>query len=323
MSSRSTSRDASRRLAARGLDLESEARLLVERHRAGEFLKGELDLAAWAGDPAARIALDAPPPCWGEADRFAEGLGARGGRAAVARFGVALVKALQGSPPESRDWWAYERAESLDLEAAVLCPCYDHAIGWGGPDRSLDAPLGPDPSPDVVSACGAVFVGSEGLARTLTLVSGRRTGRLAASLTLAASQLCEWILYSRDPLRSGWATPTARIAGKSLEAALREALSTEGASALDLAIGLLDPAWASRVAQLAAGEYAGGPKLGELPGGEPWESHQTFEIRDDPGGLWRGLMALATRNGTTEARLRSHYLGYPEPPLPANFDFSF
>jgi len=310
-------------LAARGLDLESAARLLIERQRAGEFPNRELELAAWAGDREAQLALNAPDPCWNEPDRFAEGLGARGGRAAVARFGLALVKELQEIPPAASEWWDFERAESRDLEPAVICPCSDHADGWGSGDRYLHAPYGIERSPDVVSACGAVFIGSEGLARTMALASGRRKTLLHRALTQATAQLCEWVLLGRDPLRRGWATPTARLDRSSLVAALQEALSTQGESAHDLAIGLLDPSWASRLAQLAIGEYGGAPAFGELPGGEPWDSDRTFEIRDDPGGLWRGHLAVATRFGQTEARLRCFYLGYPLPPGPSDFDFNF
>lgn len=284
----STSRDTCRRLAEREQDLPSQARLLVERQRAGELEPAALELAAWVGDPAATLALDAPPPCWDDAERFSQGLEELGGRSAIGRFGLGLIQELTQVPPAAKGLWEFERAEAKNYEASVLCPCADHAHGF----RLLSTPLHHG-SRDLVSLRAPLLLGAEGLAALLEGVVGRRRSALAESLQAGGRGLARWTLYGQDPLRAGWATEFSRRPLEALQRALLETRHFKPADGfyarLDLASEVLDPEWGELVE--AWGE-AEDPREIELSISDwiEWRREEPFQLRNDPGGMWQAFL---------------------------------
>lgn len=91
-------RELERRAAAG--DLPARAEWLLARRRAGRLGEGALELLAWAGEPAARLALGAaaPGPAPGEVGAFALELGRFGPRACVTAGTGAAEAALALAP---------------------------------------------------------------------------------------------------------------------------------------------------------------------------------------------------------------------------------
>lgn len=114
------------RLAATG-DEDARARLLLERERLGHFTRDRLALAAHAGDPAARRALDLPAEVELHPLAWARGFYAFGQHASVRVVAAAVLERLE--PPHK------ERTLAL-LAPWLRCPCDEHA--W--PIKRLSRP---------------------------------------------------------------------------------------------------------------------------------------------------------------------------------------
>ena len=310
--------DASRREAEQDQGLESDARSLMDRRSAGELADEELELAAWTGDPAARLALDAPPPCWDDVEAFAHGVERLGGLAAVRRFGLALVTELQTIPPATKDAWTTEGRKTKNLEAAAICPCAAHCWGYGDPGP---ATCGTDaPSRNLVRVEPVIFLGAEGLRYTLVNVFGRRRGHLPAALAKGGEALAQWVLWGQDPLRAGWATGTTRLTPQALEAAELAALNLKDPgeriqALVSLTVGeVVDPRWSARLhaySRLVLGQRAE-PKN---PLGAP---DAKLSSQGDSEGMW---LEFCQRMGEAEDEVKKSLLrGFPSI---AELDFNF
>jgi hypothetical protein len=118
-------RDLERR--ARAGDLEAEAQLLIERRRDGEIAPHGLDLLAYAGAPAARMALGPEaPPQPASLEAWVRGLEPWGRvawvRAAVAAARLLLPLQAERDPRDTRPREAVEAAEAwlaADTDAAI------------------------------------------------------------------------------------------------------------------------------------------------------------------------------------------------------------
>lgn len=302
-------------MAEREQDLPSRARLLVERQRAGELEPAALELAAWVGDPAATLALDAPPPCWDDAARFSHGLEELGGRAALGRLGLGLIRRLTQVSPAAKGLWSFERAEARNYEASVLCPCADHAHGF----RLLSTPTYHLGTRDLVSLRAPLLLGAEGLEALLAGVVGRRRLALPESLQAGGRDLARWVLWGDDPLRADWATSFSR---RPLEELLERLLETgrlrpvDAFSArLDLVGEVLDPEWGELV---GAWGDADDPRDVELSIHDwiEWRREEPFEGRDDPLGMWQAFLEGSPFDAEqTRARLLAG--------MNADFDYTF
>lgn len=109
------------RQAAAG-DADARARLLLERERLGHFTRERLALAAHAGDPVARRALDLPAQDGLDLLAWARGFYAFGQHACVRGVAAAVQASLDRRPRPPR------ATAPLDaLRPWLACPCAEHA----------------------------------------------------------------------------------------------------------------------------------------------------------------------------------------------------
>lgn len=108
-------------------DAAARARLIAERLRAGVIARARVELAAWLGDAASRIAIGAPERATGDGDleRWARGVEAHGREVAVRAALAATCRAVAEVRLEGAA--AGVVASALEtVEVWLACPCDEH-----------------------------------------------------------------------------------------------------------------------------------------------------------------------------------------------------
>lgn len=188
--------DRSRRAlrhAAEAGDLESRARLLVERLRAGELNEPALQLAAALGDAGAALALgvEAATPT-DDLRELLEVLDAIGKAKFMVRAAVAAAERVLPNwvavSPDPTPRWALEAAW-----AWYRCPCPQHLVasreaGDRAEEATLDLPAGPSDDPYRSAKASAAAKAAAEAARVPSDVASPISPAIAA-LDLAAMSL--------------------------------------------------------------------------------------------------------------------------------------
>lgn len=166
-----------RETAQDGADAAARARLLSSRLRAGLVRRARVELAAWLGDTASRVALGIPeegPNSANDFERWAAGIEAHGRDVAVRAAVVATRHASAAAGVASRGI-----AGALqECEAWLTCPCEAHVASALGVSRARKYGAAPA---EVVMGGSELEPGAERDAMVMVAVSlARCTAALVA-----------------------------------------------------------------------------------------------------------------------------------------------